>query len=138
MLIDDYAHHPTELRALLQGVKEFYPDQSHVLLFQPHLYSRTRDFVSEFTQVLNEFERVILMPIYPARELPIPGVDSAWLADMCHTDSVQSLDSSQALEAFVYEAHSTDTEQRSPNVFVVAGAGDIGLYVNSLIEKLTS
>ncbi len=138
VLIDDYAHHPTELRALLQGVKEFYPDQSHVLLFQPHLYSRTRDFVSEFAQVLNEFERVILMPIYPARELPIPGVDSSWLAGMCHTDSVQSLDSSQALEAFVHEAHSTDTEQRSPNVFVVAGAGDIGLYVNSLIEKLTS
>lgn len=146
ILIDDYAHHPTELTALLQGVKEFYPDHPHVLLFQPHLFSRTRDFAEDFARVLNELDRVILMPIYPARELPISGVDSAWLASMCSADKVQSFDAAQALDAFVelgstnsMELGSTNSDQGSglPTVFIVAGAGDIGLQVKGLIKKLS-
>lgn len=139
VLIDDYAHHPTELKALLQGVVEFYPDKPHVLLFQPHLFSRTRDFAQDFAQVFNDFDRVILMPIYPARELPISGVDSAWLASLSASEKVQSLDATQALEAFV-QLKSNDLNQSpdSPSVFIVAGAGDIGLQVQSLIKKLGS
>ena len=139
VLIDDYAHHPTELRALLQGVKEFYPDQPHILLFQPHLFSRTRDFARDFAQVFNEFDRVILMPIYPARELPISGVHSDWLASLCAPEKVQSMDTNSALAAFA-ELESTNSDLNSglPAVFIVAGAGDIGLQVQSLIKKLSS
>ena len=127
ILIDDYAHHPTELRALLQGVQEFYPDQPHILLFQPHLFSRTRDFAHDFAQVLSAFDRVLLMPIYPARELPIPGVDSDWLAGLCDPQRVQAMTASRAIAAF--------TEAPS-SIFIVAGAGDIGLEVQSLKQKL--
>jgi len=128
ILIDDYAHHPTELRALLQGVKEFYPDQPHILLFQPHLFSRTRDFAHDFAQVLSEFDRVLLMPIYPARELPIPGIDSDWLARLCDPQRVQAMTASMALAAFA---------ESSSSIFIVAGAGDIGLEVQSLKQKMT-
>ena len=138
VLIDDYAHHPTELSALLQGVKEFYPDAPHVLLFQPHLFSRTRDFADDFAQVLNNFDQVILMPIYPAREVPITGVDNAWLASKSTSDKVQSYDRAQALEAFVENSLKSPMPNDSAKVFIVAGAGDIGLEVQSLIQKLNS
>jgi len=128
ILIDDYAHHPTELRALLQGVKEFYPDQPHILLFQPHLFSRTRDFAHDFAKVLSEFDRVLLMPIYPARELPIPGIDSDWLARLCDPQRVQAMTASMALATFA---------ESPSSIFIVAGAGDIGLEVQSLKQKLT-
>ncbi len=138
VLIDDYAHHPTELKALLQGVKEFYPDQPHVLLFQPHLFSRTRDFADDFAQVLNDFDQVILMPIYPAREMPISGIDSGWLARKCGGGTVQSFDRAHALEAFVNHFSQLTLKSVNVPVFIVAGAGDIGLEVQSLIQKLSS
>ncbi len=138
VLIDDYAHHPTELSALLQGVKEFYPDAPHVLLFQPHLFSRTRDFADDFAQVLNEFDQVVLMPIYPAREVPITGVDSGWLASKCASDKVQSYDKAQALGAFVDHSLKSRAQNDVAKVFIIAGAGDIGLEVQSLIQKLNS
>jgi UDP-N-acetylmuramate--alanine ligase len=109
-------------------VKEFYPDQSHILLFQPHLFSRTRDFAHDFAQVLSAFDRVLLMPIYPARELPIPGIDSDWLARLCDPQRVQAMTASRALAAFA---------ESSSSIFIVAGAGDIGLEVQSLKQKLT-
>ncbi|HBB49070.1 MAG TPA: UDP-N-acetylmuramate--L-alanine ligase [Flavobacteriaceae bacterium] len=137
VLIDDYAHHPTELKALLQGVKEFYANQPHVLLFQPHLFSRTRDFADDFAQVFNEFDRVILMPIYPARELPISGVDSAWLATKCDPQKVRYFQKAQAIEEFIGTPQNANQEPDSPWVFIVAGAGDIGLEVKDLIKKLS-
>ncbi len=129
VLIDDYAHHPTELLALLQGVREFYPDQNHVLLFQPHLFSRTRDFGADFARVLKQFDRVILMPIYPARELPLTGINSDWLAEICATDRVISLSASKAIEAFIIE---------KANVYIMAGAGDIGTYLEEIKLKLSA
>ncbi|NDB02571.1 MAG: hypothetical protein EBY38_02735 [Flavobacteriaceae bacterium] len=129
VLIDDYAHHPTELLALLQGVREFYPDQNHVLLFQPHLFSRTRDFGADFARVLKQFDRVILMPIYPARELPLTGINSDWLAEICATDRVISLSASKAIEAFIVE---------KANVYIMAGAGDIGTYLEEIKLKLSA
>ena len=76
VVIDDYAHHPDELRASIRSVKSLYPDRRLTVIFQPHLYSRTRDFAPEFAAALSEADELILLPIYPARELPIEGVNS--------------------------------------------------------------
>ncbi len=76
ILIDDYAHHPEELKALISGVKSLFPDEKLTLIFQPHLYSRTKDLYKEFGAVLSMADELILLPIYPARELPMPGVTS--------------------------------------------------------------
>ena len=129
VLIDDYAHHPTELKALLQGVNEFYPNRSHTLVFQPHLYSRTRDFARDFAQVLNQFDEVLLVPIYPAREEPIHGIDSRWLADICDKSTVKFMSISQVLTTF---------KESDSSIFIVAGAGDIGLQVNRLTQILNT
>src|SRR5690554_5913404 len=81
--IDDYAHHPKELEACFEAVKSIYPDRKLTVLFQPHLFSRTRDFVDDFAKVLSSkgIDKLILLPIYPAREMPIDGVSSEWLFD---------------------------------------------------------
>jgi UDP-N-acetylmuramate--alanine ligase len=80
IVIDDYAHHPTELSSFILSVKELYPYQKIVGIFQPHLYSRTRDFADEFAESLDLLDECWLMDIYPARELPIPGINSEFLA----------------------------------------------------------
>src|SRR6218665_3595056 len=77
--IDDYAHHPTEINAVHQAVRELYPGRKVLAIFQPHLFSRTRDFVDVFAESLSKFDEVFLMDIYPARELPMEGVTSEWL-----------------------------------------------------------
>ncbi len=74
--VDDYAHHPTEIDAFLRSMKSMYPDRKLTVVFQPHLYSRTRDFAEGFSRSLSLADELLLMDIYPARELPIPGVDS--------------------------------------------------------------
>ena len=76
ILIDDYAHHPDELKALINGVRSIYPNEKMTLIFQPHLYTRTRDFADGFAASLSMADEVVLLPIYPARELPIEGVSS--------------------------------------------------------------
>ncbi len=81
VIIDDYAHHPTELNAIIRATENFYPNQSILGVFQPHLYSRTRDFADDFTKSLAKLENLILIDIYPAREEPLEGVTSEWLAD---------------------------------------------------------
>ena len=81
MYIDDYAHHPTEINAVHQAVRELYPGKKVLAVFQPHLFSRTRDFVDDFAKSLSQFDEVLLMEIYPARELPMEGVTSQWLLD---------------------------------------------------------
>ena len=80
--IDDYAHHPQELAATIESVRRLYPDRYVIGVFQPHLYSRTQDFGDDFAQVLDRLDEVALLPIYPARELPIPGVTSEWLSHL--------------------------------------------------------
>ena len=79
VLIDDYAHHPTEINAVLNAVRELYPTKKVLGVFQPHLFSRTRDFIDDFAASLSQFDELILLNVYPARELPIEGVNSAWL-----------------------------------------------------------
>jgi UDP-N-acetylmuramate--alanine ligase len=85
VLVDDYAHHPTEVAATLQAARQRFPEARLVLLFQPHLFSRTQAFAREFGEALLAADVVLVLPIYPARERPIPGVSSALVADAART-----------------------------------------------------
>ncbi len=84
--IDDYAHHPREIESVLNSVREIWPGKKVTAVFQPHLYSRTRDFADEFARVLSQADEVVLLPVYPARELPLPGITSEWLASKIGED----------------------------------------------------
>jgi len=128
ILIDDYAHHPTEIKAVYDTLENAYPGEGKCVVFQPHLFSRTQDFMQDFAAVLQLFDRVILLPIYPARELPIAGVTSSALAEKISPETqVEVVDKVQLLE----KIHSLP--QR---IKVILGAGDIGLELNALKEKL--
>ena len=81
VFIDDYAHHPVEINAVHQAVREMYPNKKVAVVFQPHLFSRTKDFANEFSASLSQFDATFLLEIYPARELPISGVTSSWLLE---------------------------------------------------------
>lgn len=129
VLIDDYAHHPDELNALIASVKHLYPNWPVTLVFQPHLYSRTNDFATEFAHVLSQVNQLILLPIYPARELPIEGVTSSIILDKITHSHAQIL-SKQAVIDWVVEQH--------PKLLVMAGAGDIDVLaqqVKQIIEN---
>ena len=129
--IDDYAHHPTEIRAVAQAVHELYSDKKIVAVFQPHLFSRTRDFMDEFAASLSEFDNVVLMDIYPARELPIEGVTSKRLLERITSDS-KELVSMDDIVSYLQESDA--------DIILTLGAGDIGEKVEEikegLIEKL--
>lgn len=128
ILIDDYAHHPTEIKAVYDTLENAYPGEEKCVIFQPHLFSRTRDFMKEFAMVLQLFDQVILLPIYPARELPISGVTSTALAHKISSDiPVKVMEKNQ-----LYDIIQTLPQR----IKVVLGAGDIGLELNRLKEKL--
>ena len=129
VLIDDYAHHPDELRACISSVKELYPNRKITGIFQPHLYSRTRDFAPEFAESLSLLDEVVLTDIYPARELPIPGVGSEIIFDKI-TTSEKFILSKNELLSFVAK-HSFD-------VLLIMGAGDIDKFVQPVKEILES
>jgi UDP-N-acetylmuramate--alanine ligase len=127
-LIDDYAHHPAELNALIEGVRTLFPNRKFVLVCQPHLFTRTRDFGNDFAAVLQKADQVKLLPIYPARELPIPGIDSAWLASKMPAEKTLLLNK-EALLKWV--------NVNQPELIVTAGAGDIDQLVEPLKNILT-
>jgi len=120
VLIDDYAHHPEELRALITGVKDMYKGEKITLVFQPHLYSRTNDFANEFAESLSLVDELILLPIYPARELPMPGVDSNMILDKVSAVNKRVL-GKEELKQWMSE--------HKPKIVVMAGAGDIDTLV---------
>ncbi len=125
VLIDDYAHHPTEINALYQAVSEMYPNDKKLIVFQPHLFSRTRDFAEGFADSLAQFDEVMLLDIYPARELPINGITSAWLLEkMDHPQ--KALISKKELQLKM--------KTSKCRVKLMVGAGDIGQEV----EKVTN
>ncbi|MBW7868079.1 MAG: UDP-N-acetylmuramate--L-alanine ligase [Brumimicrobium sp.] len=124
--IDDYAHHPTAIQNLLKSIHLIYKGWPVYLIFQPHLYSRTQDFMHEFAEALSEAENVILMPIYPARELPIEGITSEELAKMV-TSNVQVLNMQEVPE-FI------KTIQKG--VILTVGAGDISLLIQPIKKIL--
>ncbi len=127
VIIDDYAHHPAELKASIASVKAVYPDRKLTVAFQPHLYSRTRDFASEFADALSAADRAILIPIYPARELPIPGITSKIIYDSISSPEKSLVDKEML----------ADTIKNSNfEVLLVAGAGDINLLIPEIIDRL--
>ncbi|TVR39676.1 MAG: UDP-N-acetylmuramate--L-alanine ligase [Cryomorphaceae bacterium] len=125
VFIDDYAHHPTEVRACGQAVKELYPEREITVVFQPHLYSRTRDFAAEFGAALSQFHRVILLDIYPAREEAIPGVSSEMI--LAHVDAPSK-------EILQRDALLEDLRNTPPDVLLTLGAGDIDLLVEPIAQ----
>lgn len=124
--IDDYAHHPTEINAVHQAVSELYPGEKVLAVFQPHLFSRTRDFADGFAKSLSAFENIVLLDIYPARELPMEGITSKWLLDKMENPN-KKLVSKADLLPFLRHTDAT--------VIVTIGAGDIGEMVPE-IKKL--
>ncbi|MFL1897086.1 UDP-N-acetylmuramate--L-alanine ligase [Aquimarina sp. 2-A2] len=127
ILIDDYAHHPTEISALHQAVREMHPDKKVLGVFQPHLYSRTRDFAQAFADSLSLFDEILLLDIYPAREVAIPGVTSEWLAGMMTGEKKKVI----AKHELISEITASDAD-----VIVTIGAGDIGAEVASIRKAL--
>ncbi len=127
VLIDDYAHHPTEIKAVAQSVREMFPNEKVLAVFQPHLFSRTRDFADDFAAALSLFDEVLLLDIYPARELPIEGVTSSWLLDKMTLEN-KKLVSKEKLSDEVLKSES--------KIVAMLGAGDIGLLVEEVKNKI--
>lgn len=125
--IDDYAHHPTEIKALVSSVKMMYPDKHITGVFQPHLFSRTRDFFEGFVEELSKLDEVILLPIYPAREEPIPGVTSDSILEKITCSKKQILTRNEALNYLI---------NTKKGVVLTIGAGDIDKLVEPLKEVL--
>lgn len=119
--IDDYAHHPAELQALITGVRSLYGSKKCTIIFQPHLYTRTRDLAKEFGEALSGADEVILLPIYPARELPIEGVSSELIKQNINDKPVALFDKNQVLSWFTEEMK----KENEQNIIITAGAGDI-------------
>jgi len=127
VFIDDYAHHPTEINAVYAAIKEMYPDDNVLALFQPHLFSRTRDFIDDFAKSLSQFDEVMLLDIYPARELPIKGVDSEWLLNKMTNNKRELINKSEIINKI---------KRSKARVVLTIGAGDIGEEVNKIKEAL--
>ncbi len=125
--IDDYAHHPTEINALISSVRSMYPGWPIIGVFQPHLFSRTKDFAQEFAVSLAALDQLFLLPIYPARELPIPGVTSEWLRDITPMETKAVLQAHEVLMAL---------RTIKKGVVLTIGAGDIDRLVAPLTELL--
>ena len=125
--IDDYAHHPTEINAVHQAVRELYPGKKIIAAFQPHLFSRTKDFVDGFAESLSKFDEILLLEIYPARELPMEGVNSTWLLNKIDNPNKKLVSKDELFTAF---------ENSDADVFITIGAGDIGELVKDLKKAL--
>src|SRR5580698_2121487 len=130
--IDDYAHHPEELRALITGAKELFPGWKCTVIFQPHLFTRTRDFAEGFAASLDLADEVFLLPIYPARELPIPGVTSERIAGMIPGRKATVAGKQEILDIIQEKVADEDLE-----LLITAGAGDIDTLVEPIRQLLS-
>jgi len=137
VFIDDYAHHPEELRALITGTKALFDGMKCTLVFQPHLFTRTRDFADGFAEVLDLADEVILLQIYPARELPIEGVTSELILAKMSNGRKKILSATELLK-YIKEEYVRNFDLKSGHVLIMAGAGDIDAMVQpvkDLIER---
>ena len=132
--VDDYAHHPMELKACIESVRQLYPDRYVMGVFQPHLFSRTRDFAQDFAEVLSTLDEVALLPIYPAREQPIEGVTSEWLMKM--VQAKRALVLPEILAKYVRERVKKCVAQGKSCVVITMGAGDIDRQVKDITKAL--
>jgi UDP-N-acetylmuramate--alanine ligase len=127
VFIDDYAHHPEELRALISGAKALFPGMKCTVVFQPHLFTRTRDFVDGFAESLDLADEVLLLPIYPARELPIEGVTSQLIADKMKSGKANVIDKKELSDII---------KNKVSGLVITAGAGDIDALVEPIRKIL--
>lgn len=127
VFIDDYAHHPEEINAVYHAVREMYPDQRVLAVFQPHLYSRTRDFIDDFADSLSQFDEVLVLDIYPAREVPIDGVNSQWLLDKIKNQNKGLVQKTELIDGI---------KKSKATVIITMGAGDIGEEVKHIKKAL--
>lgn len=129
VIIDDYAHHPSEIDSVFKTIKTFYPKQKNCVVFQPHLFSRTRDFMNDFKTTLSKFDEVILMDIYPAREEPIKGVNAKILFDGISHTKKGYIEKNQIKKIL---------KSSNADVFALLGAGDIGEEIKKLKPEFRS
>ena len=133
--VDDYAHHPEELRALINGAKTLFKGKKCTIIFQPHLYTRTRDFADGFAEVLGMADEVILLPIYPARELPIEGVTSELLLGKMKGTN-KSVKTKEETINWIENDFTKRGDKEFDNLLITAGAGDIDTLVEKIRESL--
>jgi UDP-N-acetylmuramate--alanine ligase len=125
--IDDYAHHPTEINAVHQAVRELYPNEKVLAIFQPHLFSRTKDFADDFAKSLSQFDEILLLDIYPARELPMEGITSAWLLSKMDNPNRKLISKTDLIPSIL---------KSDAKIIVTIGAGDIGELVPKIKQAL--
>ena len=128
VFIDDYAHHPEEINAVHQAVREMYPNKKVLAVFQPHLFSRTRDFADDFAKSLSQFDDVLLLDIYPARELPIEGITSEWLLTKIENKNKKIIQKTELI---------SEIKASKAAVILTIGAGDIGEQVKYIKQALS-
>ena len=128
VFIDDYAHHPQEINAVHQAVREMYPNKTVLVIFQPHLFSRTKDFADEFAESLSNFDEVMLLDIYPARENPIEGITSEWLLTKIKNTNRKLITKSEMI---------SEIQKSNAQVVLTLGAGDIGEEVEFIKQSLS-
>lgn len=125
--IDDYAHHPTEINAVHQAVRELYPNEKVLAVFQPHLFSRTKDFADDFAKSLSQFDEILLLDIYPARELPMEGITSEWLLSKMENSNKKLVSKTDLIPSIL---------ESKAKIIVTIGAGDIGELVPKIKQAL--
>ena len=121
--VDDYAHHPNEIKAAISSIRNIFPGRALCGIFQPHLYTRTRDFADEFAEALSGLDSLVMLPIYPARELPIPGVCSEMILDKVTLKDKQLVPKERLMETLA---------QRKPDCLITFGAGDIDRFIEPI------
>ncbi|WP_276389758.1 UDP-N-acetylmuramate--L-alanine ligase [Eudoraea chungangensis] len=127
VFIDDYAHHPKEIEAVYEAISEMHPNKKNLVIFQPHLFTRTKDFGDEFARSLTRFNSILLLDIYPAREKPIEGITAKWLMDKIPNPSKKIIAKKEILN---------EIKSQNPEVLITLGAGDIGLEIKELSKNL--
>lgn len=128
VFIDDYAHHPTEINAVYDAICEMHPHRKVLAVFQPHLFSRTKDFADDFAKSLAQFDMVFLLDIYPAREKPMEGITSSWLLEKIENPNKKLVQKENIFE---------EIRSQNPEVLVTMGAGDIGLEVPKIKSEFS-
>ena len=126
--IDDYAHHPEEIRVTVEAARKLFPGRKICGIFQPHLFSRTRDFAEGFANTLDHLDEIILLDIYPARELPIPGITSKVIFDLMKNPNKVLLEKDELLRYL---------EKKETDVLLTLGAGDIGMMTEKIKNLLS-
>ncbi|MBT8304627.1 MAG: UDP-N-acetylmuramate--L-alanine ligase [Bacteroidia bacterium] len=126
--VDDYAHHPSEINAVHSAVREMYPSKRALAIFQPHLFSRTKDFADDFARSLEQFDEILLLDIYPAREEPIQGVSSDWLLEKIENSNKKLISKSEII---------SEIKRSQASVILTLGAGDIGEEVEKITQNLS-